>query len=54
MVVVVVMVSDLLIKTVGRITMIIFLSFPKLYTKMEKTCMWKCGDGFICPKKAEP
>lgn len=36
MVVVVVVVSDLWIKTVGRITMIIFLSFPKPFTKMEK------------------
>lgn len=35
--VVVVVVSDLWRKTVGRIAMIIFLSFPKPYTKMEKT-----------------
>lgn len=36
-VIVVVVVRDLCIKKVGSITIAIFLSFPKLYTKREKT-----------------
>lgn len=37
MVIVVVVVRDFWIKTVGRIAITVFLSFPKLYKKMEKT-----------------
>jgi hypothetical protein len=63
-VVIVVVVKDLWIKTVGRITITSFLSFPKLYTKnkrrgnshiiLEVRNTWICGNGSICPTELSP